>query len=44
MVIDGAHDNVEYVPLCADHFYELVQNEDLSLVRRKIYGKRENHN
>ena len=39
VVIDGEFDNVEYIPLCAEHFYELVKKENLSLVRRKIYGK-----
>ena len=39
VVIDGANDNVEYIPLCEKHFLENVKNEDLKLVRRRIYGR-----
>lgn len=39
VVIDGANDNVEYVPLCERHFLELVKKEDLNLIRRRIYGR-----
>lgn len=39
VVIDKEYDNIEYVPLCAEHFYEEVLHEDLSLLRRRIYGK-----
>ncbi len=39
VVIDGSKDNVEYVPLCERHFLEEVKKEDLSLVKRRIYGR-----
>ena len=39
VVIDGAHSNVEYIPLCEQHFLELVKKQDLNKVRRKIYGR-----
>lgn len=39
VVIDGANDNVEYVPLCEKHFLELIKKENLKLVRRRIYGR-----
>ena len=37
VVIDGANDNVEYIPLCEKHFIEEVRKENLSLVKRRIY-------
>ncbi len=39
VVIDGEHDNVEYISLCEKCFLEQVKKEDLSLVRRKLYGR-----
>lgn len=39
VVIDGVHNNVEYIPLCEQHFLELVKKQDLNKVRRKIYGR-----
>ena len=39
VVIDGSQDNVEYIPLCEKHFLECVKKEDLTLVRRKLYGR-----
>lgn len=39
VVIDGANNNVEYVPLCDKHFLEKVRNEDLNLIKRRIYGR-----
>ena len=39
VVIDGANDNVEYVPLCEKHFLEYVKKKNMKLVRRRIYGR-----
>ena len=39
VVIDGAQSNVEYIPLCEQHFLELVKKQDLNKVRRRIYGR-----
>lgn len=39
VVIDGANNNVEYIPLCERHFLELVKKEDLGKVRRRVYGR-----
>lgn len=39
VVIDGSDNNIEYVPLCAEHFYEYVKKENLNMARRRIYGK-----
>ena len=31
------------IPLCEKHFLELIKKEDLNLVRRRLYERRENN-
>ena len=44
VVIDGANDNVEYIPLCEKHFLEFIKKENLKLIKRRIYGRWKNNN